>query len=37
MTHQLERAAIAESDGGEVTHVARRQMTDAERCGGDRV
>jgi hypothetical protein len=31
--HQLERAAVAESKGGEVTHVARRQTTDAERLG----
>ena len=33
MDHQLERAAVAESNGRKVTHVARRQPPDAERFG----
>jgi len=31
--HQLERTALAESNGGKVAHVARRQTADAERLG----
>ena len=33
MNHQVERAAVAKSNSGEMTHVARRQATDAERLG----
>jgi len=33
MNHQFERAAVAESNGCEVTHAARSQTTDAERLG----
>ena len=33
MNHQLKRAAVAESNGCEVAHVARGQTTDAERLG----
>ena len=31
--HQLEGAAVTQSNGCEVTHVARGQTTDAERLG----
>jgi hypothetical protein len=33
MNHQLKRASVAESNGCEVTHVSRRQTTDAKRLG----
>lgn len=33
MNHQLERAAVAESNGCKVTQVARCQSADAERFG----
>ena len=33
MHDQLERPAVTESNGGEMTHVARGQSTDAERLG----
>jgi len=33
MNHQLERTAVAESNGREVTHIARGQTMDAERFG----
>ncbi len=33
MNHQVERPAVAESNGGEVTHVARREAAYAERLG----
>jgi len=33
MNHQVERAAVTQSNGGEVTDVTRGQSTDAERLG----
>lgn len=33
MNHQFTRPAVTQADGGEVTHVARGQPTDAERLG----
>ena len=33
LNHQVERAAVMQSNGGEVTHVARGQSTDPERLG----
>ena len=33
MNHEVERPAVPESNGSEVTHVARCQPTDAERLG----
>ena len=33
MNHQIKRAAVTQSNGGKVTHVARGQSTDAERLG----
>jgi hypothetical protein len=30
MNHELERTTVTQSNGGEVTNVARRQSTDAQ-------
>jgi hypothetical protein len=33
MDDQVKRLTVAESNGGEVTHIARREASDAERLG----
>jgi hypothetical protein len=33
MNHQLERAAVTQSNGSKVTHVARHQPTNTKRFG----